>query len=162
LFLLLAWPALIRIGTRRRRWLAASGDPGTAHAAWRELTDDLADYGLPCAPGETLRAVARRVTREARLDPAATQAVVRISQAEERARYATTAQPGSGLKADVAHVRRALASSVSRRDRLRARLVPPSTLHAARQLGQRASEIFSWLDSSWPTVRRQLRGLAHR
>ncbi len=162
IFLLLAWPALIRIGTRRRRWLTASGDAGSAHAAWRELTDDLADFGLPGTPGETPRAVARRVTTDARLDPEATQAVARISQAEERARYAQVAQPGAGLKADVAQVRGAIAGSVSRRDRVRARLLPASTLQSARRLGQRASDIFSWLDSSWPAVRRQIRGLAHR
>ncbi len=61
IFLLLAWPALARVLTRRRRWLAASGDAAQAEAAWRELTDDLSDYGLGCNPGETPRAVARRV-----------------------------------------------------------------------------------------------------
>ena len=162
IFLLLTWPALTRLGTRRRRWLTASGDAGTAHAAWRELTDDLADFGLPGTPGETPRAVARRVTADARLDPESARAVVRIVTAEERARYAPAAQPGAGLKADVAQVRRAIAGSVSRRDRVRARLLPASTLQSARRLGQRASDIFSWLDSSWPAVRRQIRGLAHR
>jgi transglutaminase-like putative cysteine protease len=162
LFLLLAWPALTRILTRRRRWLTASGDMAAAHAAWRELTDDLADYGMPRAPGETPRATARRVVSAARLDEPAAGAVVRISTAEERARYATAPQPGSGLKADSALARRAIAASVPRRSRLRARLLPASTLLAARRIWQRFSEVSSWIDSSWPAVRRQLRTLAHR
>jgi transglutaminase-like putative cysteine protease len=156
LFLLIAWPALTRLLTRRRRWLSASGDAATAHAAWRELTDDLEDYGLGCAPGETPRAVARRVTRQARLDEAAAGAVGRLAAAEERARYARTPEPGAGLKAAEVTVRRAVAASVPRRQRLRARLVPASTVLAARQLLQRGSEMLGWLDSSWPTVRRQL------
>jgi transglutaminase-like putative cysteine protease len=162
LFLLIAWPALTRLLTRRRRWLTASGDAAIAHAAWRELTDDLADYGLSGAPGETPRAVARRVTRDARLDEAATRAVSRLAAAEERARYARLPEPGAGLKAAEVTVRRAVAASVPRRQRLRARLLPASTLLAARHLSQRASEMLGWLDSSWPTLRRRSRRTADR
>jgi hypothetical protein len=156
-FLLIAWPALIRLLTRRRRWLSASGDAAIAHAAWRELADDLADYGLGCEPGETPRAVARRVTSQAGLDEAATSAIGRLAAAEERARYARSPEPGAGLKAAGVIVRRALAASVPRRQRLRARLVPASTVLAARHLLQRGNEMLSWLDSSWPTLQRQLR-----
>ena len=162
LFLLIAWPALTRLLTRRRRWLSASSDAAIAHAAWRELADDLADYGLGGAPGETPRAVARRVTGQARLDEAATSAVSRLAAAEERARYARLPEPGAGLKAAVVTVRRAVAASVPRRQRLRARLLPASTLLAAMHLTQRASEMLSWLDSSWPTLRRHSRRTADR
>jgi transglutaminase-like putative cysteine protease len=161
-FLLIAWPALTRLLTRRRRWLSASGDAAIAHAAWSELTDDLADYGLGCSPGETPRAVARRVTRQASLDQTATSAVSRLARAEERARYARLPDPGAGLKAAEVTVRRAVAASVPRQQRLRARLLPASTVLAARHLLQRGSEMLSWLDSSWPTLRRQLRRAAAR
>jgi transglutaminase-like putative cysteine protease len=164
LFLLIAWPALTRLLTRRRRWLSAStGDAAAAHAAWRELTDDLADYGLGCEAGETPRAVARRVTMQARLDQAATSAVGRLAAAEERAQYARAPEPAAGLKAAEVTVRRAVAASVPRRQRLRATLLPASTVLAARHLLQRGNEMLSWLDSSWPTLRRQLRRpAAHR
>ncbi len=161
-FLLLAWPSVTRLVTRRRRWLMASGDPGLANAAWRELVDDLADLGMPCSPSESPRALVRRIAREAGLDAAAVQAVTRIGAAEERARYAQGPQPGAGLAGDVRTVRRAVAGSVSRQQRLRARLVPASTLTAATRLLQRGGEMLSWLESSWPSVRRQLRTALHR
>ena len=156
-FLLIGWPALVRLVTRRRRWLTASGNAGHAHAAWRELTDDLADYGLACVPGETPRAVARRVAREASLSEAAAAAASRISTAEERARYARLALPGVGLAADVRTVRRAVAASATPKQRLLARLLPASTLTAARRLLERAGGLLGWLDSSWPALRRQVR-----
>ena len=162
LFLLIAWPALIRLATRRRRWLTASSDADLAHAAWRELTDDLADYGLGFVQAETPRTVARRVARDAHLDESGIQAVQRISAAEERARYARLADPGAGLRASVRTARQAISASVPRRQRLRARLLPASTLSAARRLAQRGGELLNWLDFSWPAVRRQLRAVIHR
>jgi hypothetical protein len=163
LVLMFAAPALTRRLTRRRRWLGAAGDAGLAEASWRELTDDLADLGLPCAPGETPRTIVGRVTQEARLDPAAAAALARIASAEERARYARVALPGAGLAADVRTVRRAAASSATRTQRLRAALLPASTLAAARRLLDKIGALLGWLDSSWPAVRRQMRrALAHR
>jgi transglutaminase-like putative cysteine protease len=161
--LLLAWPALTRLLTRRRRWLRAASDAGLAEAAWRELTDDVADLGMPCAPGETPRTIVGRVNRQASLDPAAADALTRIAAAEERARYARLPVPGAGLAADVRMVRRAVAASVTRGQRFRAVLLPASTLAAARRLLERAIGLLGWLDSSWPAVRRQMqRALAHR
>jgi hypothetical protein len=158
LVMLVTWPALIRLGTRRRRWLLAQDDAGKAQAAWRELTDDLADLGLPCAPGETPRAVAGRITQQAILAALpAEQALTRVAMAEERARYARLAVPGGRLAADVRTVRRAVAASVTPKQRLRARLLPASTLTAARHLVERAGGMLGWIDSSWPAVRRQLR-----
>jgi TgpA N-terminal domain/Transglutaminase-like superfamily/Domain of unknown function (DUF4129) len=155
--LLLSTPALIRRLTRRRRWLVASGDAGLAHAAWRELTDDLADLGMPSTPGETPRAVSGRISRLAGFDSSAAPALARIADAEERARYARGPAPGAGLAADARVVRRAAAATVSRRQRIRAALLPASTAAAARRLVERAGGLLGWLDASWPTVRRQIR-----
>ncbi|HTA04269.1 MAG TPA: DUF3488 and transglutaminase-like domain-containing protein [Streptosporangiaceae bacterium] len=161
--LLLVWPALTRQLTRRRRWLTAAGDAGHARAAWRELTDDLADLGLEGAPGETPRGVARRVTQQASLDEPAAEALTRIATAEERARYARLALPAAGLAADVRTVRRGAAASVRPGQRLRAAVLPASTLAAARRLLERVGGLLSWLDSSWPALRQQLRRtVAHR
>jgi hypothetical protein len=154
--LLIGTPALTRKLTRRRRWLTASGDAAAADAAWHELTDDLADLAMPCNPGDTPRAVAVRVSSRTGFDPAAAAALTRIVDAEERARYARQPAPGAGLAADVRVVRRAVAATASRKRRLRATLLPASTLAAARRLLERASGLLGWLDTSWPTVRRQM------
>jgi hypothetical protein len=161
-FLLLAWPSVTRLVTRRRRWLTASGDAGLANAAWRELVDDMADLGLPTSPSETPRAVASRIAREGKLDAPALHAVTRLAAAEEWARYAQAPQPGAELAGDVRTVRRAVAASVSRNQRIRALLLPTSTLAAASRLVQRGGEMLSWLESSWPSIRRQLRTALHR
>jgi transglutaminase-like putative cysteine protease len=128
---------------RRRRWRRrgtagpASGsradqvrarDVAWAHAAWEELRDDLADYGAPSRPSESPRTVAARAGTGLRLADPARAALGRIAMAEERARYAPTPADGSGLPADSAAVRRAIAAAVSRETRWRARLFPASVV----------------------------------
>jgi hypothetical protein len=153
--LLIGAPAAARKLTRRRRWLVASDDAATANAAWRELTDDLRDYGMSSAAGETPRALARRLGREANLDPAAAEALRRVVTAAERAAYATRAGSGAGLAADVTRVRRAVAAATPLSRRIRAWLLPASTLAATQEGLQRLGDTLSWLDTSWPTLRRQ-------
>ncbi len=155
--LALGCPMVARRVTRRRRWLAASTDDAVAAAAWRELTDDLTDYGFSRTAGDTPRALARRIGTEAHLDPAAGQALRRIVTAAERAQYARLAAPAPGLAGDVLTVRRAMAASVPVRRRIRAWLLPASTLLAAQRVLQRAGDTLSWLDTSLPALRRQLR-----
>jgi len=157
ILLVLGTPALTRRVTRRRRWLVASGDEGMARAAWLELTDDLADLGMPCAPGETPRALSARISRLAGFDPSAAPALTRIADAEERARYALRPVPGDGLAGDVRVVRKAAAATVGRRQRIRARLLPASTASAGRRLLERAGGLFGWLDAPWPVFRRRMR-----
>jgi transglutaminase-like putative cysteine protease len=155
LLLLMSSPAAARRLTRRRRWLVAHGDAATAAAAWRELTDDLTDYGRSRAPGETPRALARRLTREADLDPVTAQALGRVVKAAERAAYATRPEPGVGLSADVSQVRRAVAAATPLRRRIRARLLPASTLALAQDRLQRLGDMLSWLDTSLPAMERR-------
>jgi transglutaminase-like putative cysteine protease len=160
---LLVWPAATRWVVRRRRWITASSDAALAHAAWRELIDFLADYGLSGRPSESPRTTVARVSDEAGLEAAGRAAISRIGAAEERARYSLTAQPATGLHADVSAVRKALAASSTWGTRLRARLLPASTLSAAASGVQSLSRATSWIDSSWPTMRRQLRrAILHR
>ncbi len=154
--LLIGTPMVTRSLTRRRRWRAGSDDAAVAAAAWRELTDDLTDFGLSRLPGETPRALARRVRRDATLNAASAEALSRIVAAVERAKYARLAGPASGLREDVLTVRRALAASVPARQRIRARLLPTSTLTAAQHALQRVGDALTWLDTSLPTLRRQL------
>jgi transglutaminase-like putative cysteine protease len=103
-------------------------DIAWAHAAWEELRDDLTDYGAGTLPSESPRAVAARASTGLSLADPALAALGRIAMAEERARYAPVPADGSGLRADSAVVRRAIAAAAPRRARWRARLLPASVL----------------------------------
>jgi transglutaminase-like putative cysteine protease len=161
--LLLAMPALVRWLTRRRRWMRAAGDAGLAVAAWREVQDILTDYRIATLPSDSPRTAVRRVAEAARLGPGPREALARIGTAVERARYSLGPQPGASLPADVATVRRAIAASATRAQRLRAFLLPPSTVAAVSAFLQSLGRATSWIDTSWPTMRRQVRrSVLHR
>jgi hypothetical protein len=121
-------PSVIRVGTRRWRWLRAGDDAQRAHIAWREFRDDLHDLGLGYAPSEPPRTLADRVT--AGLPEPAREAVRRLALAEERASYAARPSGSANLKRDLATARRGVASSVRRSSRWRARIFPVSVLTA--------------------------------
>jgi transglutaminase-like putative cysteine protease len=151
---------------RRRRWrrlprarataaTGAKGTPGTAradrvrardvawaHAAWRELRDDLTDYGAGSLPSESPRAVAARAGDGLGLGDPARAALGRIAMAEERARYAPAPADGAGLRADSAVVRRAIAAAVPRGARWRARLLPASVLVPALTAIASAADLY--------------------
>ena len=123
-------PSVARLVIRRRRWGRArrGGDAALAHAAWRELQDDLINYQAGYAPSESPRAIGSRLGTERRFGGASIEALSRITLAEERAQYAARPVPGGRLRSDTAQVRRALAATTSRGGRLRARVLPPSVL----------------------------------
>lgn len=145
--LALAAPLAARSLIRRRR-LRTTGDAGLAHAAWRELRDDLADHGLACRASESPRAVAARVGATLRLDQPTREALGRIVSAEERARYATVPLPSPTLRADSATVRRALAREADWTTRWRARLLPASMLAPIRPALQHVLDVFGWMDAA--------------
>ena len=122
-------PSAARLAVRRRRWgRRRRGDAALAHAAWRELQDDLINYRAGYAPSESPRAIGTRLGTERQFGGASGEALSRITLAEERAQYAASPVPGAHLRADSSQVRRALAATTSRAGRLRARLLPPSVL----------------------------------
>ncbi len=146
-------PRTARTFARRRRWHAATDDGTLAHAAWRELHDDLTDYGIGWRVSESPRAVSRRLTATLRLDAGSQQALDRIARSEERARYAKVPQAPASLRADVAAIRRVIAADASRMARWRARLLPPSALLPVRAGLQQALDVFGWLDAAGLRVR---------
>jgi len=149
LALIAAAPGAIRLLTRRKRWRAAAGDTGLAAAAWHELCASLDDYGLPPRPSESPRALARRISLVSGLDEPGRQAIGRIATVVERARYAPTPAAAGAIRADVATVRRALARSASRGARLRARLLPSSTLQPLHAwFRQAAGLVTGWTPAS--------------
>ncbi|HET6189211.1 MAG TPA: transglutaminase domain-containing protein, partial [Trebonia sp.] len=143
-----AVPGGVRLLIRRRRWRgrAARADDARAHAAWRELRDDLVDYRVGYLPSQSPRTVAARTASTLELAPPAAGALGRIAMAEERARYAARADSGAGLRADSAAVRRAVAAAVPRWTRWRARLLPTSVLSPALTAVLQATDIFGRLN----------------
>ncbi|KRE77370.1 DUF3488 and DUF4129 domain-containing transglutaminase family protein [Arthrobacter sp. Soil763] len=134
LALLLASPALARAGMRRRR-LKAAGGPDAAAAAWDELQDLAADYGVPPHASETPRHFAARLRGSAALggpgsrDGEAAAAVSALTGDFERWRYGRPdASPASGDPAAdrLLLVRRRLRERATWWARLRALWLPPS------------------------------------
>ena len=132
---------------RRRSRLRRTGDAARAHAAWREVLDDLADYGVRRPPSEPPRTTAQRIATECGLEPGAAAALRRVALAEERASYAGAPSTVPPTRADLDLVRRGLAASVDRQTRWRARLFPASALRRGRQSGA----YLGWLSRGrWP------------
>jgi len=150
LLALLAAPSLRRAALRRRRHAAAAeptpAPPGVAgladteiqhgrqhaHAAWEELTDILIDFGVRVDPAETPRATAERLVAEHFAGGPAAEAARRLSQAEERARYARGMLRVGQLTDALRSVRQALAAEADRRTRMAATLLPRSVLRRWR------------------------------
>lgn len=121
--LLLALPALVRLGIRGARVSALAGEPASAaHSAWRELRDTCLDVGRNWDLSESPRATAARLalTGEAR------EAMWRLVLAEEAARYAPVPAISDRLRDDLKGVRAALLAEVGAGTRLRAALLPRS------------------------------------
>ncbi|MGP3955022.1 transglutaminase family protein [Nonomuraea sp. 3N208] len=168
LLLFLLIPAGVRLITRNRRvrtlgWKvsqpsdeltarivsgegAAGGHPSVA-AAWAELDDILYDYGMARQTSETPRALARRLTQQYEFDAAAAAAVSAIASGVERVLFARDPGRIEPMKKDLRTVRQALAATVSRGRRVRAVLMPPSTLRGLRGLGERLLDGFDLLEN---------------
>lgn len=120
-------PAALRaLRARSRLAAAAAGGPGSAGAAWDELVATSVDRRVPVPATDTVRAAARRLVREHRLDAAAQDAVRTVVGAVEASWFGDR-HPGPGeLTVPVRAVRDAIVagSPVT----LRARLLPPSVL----------------------------------
>ncbi|MFC6087268.1 transglutaminase TgpA family protein [Sphaerisporangium aureirubrum] len=122
------------------------------YASWRELTDTLVDLGMGYTPSETPRALARRLVEHYEFTPGTAASVTRIASAEERLRYARTPGEITSLAADLKEVRRALRATVPRSRRLRATLLPTSTLIRLRGIGESILDAFDHLETLrlWP------------
>ncbi|GAB2839531.1 DUF3488 and transglutaminase-like domain-containing protein [Streptomyces deserti] len=146
-------PMLWRLRTRAVR-LGAHGrtDADAAvHtlAVWQELTDTAWDFGI--APDESLtpRKAAARIVRLGHLDPTAAAAVHRVADAVEQVLYAPHPRPTAGLTDDVHRTTAGLRATAGRSTRLRAVLVPRSTVRVV------------WAVSAWWSGLRE-RALAAR
>jgi len=163
LLLILLIPAAIRLVTRSRRvrtlgWkVSRPADEVTARvvsvnypsvaAAWAELDDALCDYGLTRQASETPRALARRLTEQYEFDAESGAAVMAIATTVERVLFARDPGEIGPLNKDLRRVRQALAGTVSRARRVRAVLMPPSTLRRLRLMGESLLDGFDRLEN---------------
>ncbi|WP_344056962.1 DUF4129 domain-containing protein [Sphaerisporangium rubeum] len=113
------------------------------------------DLGIGYSPSETPRALARRLVEHYEFGTGPAAAVTRIATAEERLRYARTPGEITPLAADLRTARQALRATVSRGRRLRATLLPASTLLRLRGAGETVLDAFDHLETLrlWPRRR---------
>lgn len=129
LLLLLALPALIRIGLRQARLRAGQEPDRAADSAWNEVRALFADYRLPWpegSPGPVGVAAAED------LPPDGAAALKEISSTVERSRFARDGAAPTELPAQVNALRSVLSGNATTGTRLKALLVPASLWQSGR------------------------------
>jgi transglutaminase-like putative cysteine protease len=130
-------------GGRRPRRPDRSELTDLAAAAWSELRESAEDLGYTWADSDTPREAAVRLTAAAGLDEPATAAIGRVTALTEQVRYSPTAvvDPATlqGIAGDLRTVRGALAGHADRATRLKAAILPNSSLALLRDRRDRTS-----------------------
>lgn len=125
--LLAGVPALVRRVRRTRRLaVAVAGGPEAADAAWAEVLADSVDRGVEPPASDTVRATARRLVREHRLDDDVQQDLRRLVTAVEGSWYGESHPEQGALGGPLAAVRAGIAKGT--RLSLRGRVLPHSVL----------------------------------
>jgi transglutaminase-like putative cysteine protease len=152
---LLALPAVARVITRSRRYRRLHDPEVASDAAWAELRDTAIDLSLPWVDGQTPRQSASALIDVLAPDPEVRAALLRLALTEERARYAPAHELSPAeLRADLQVATSAATAASSRATRLRARLLPRSTLQSA---ADGSATIRSALDRAVVTLRHRIR-----
>ncbi|GGO02719.1 transglutaminase [Microbispora rosea subsp. aerata] len=159
---LLLLPAAARLLVRRRRLRRLTRTAAGGHAAWAELRDTLTDLGMAGDPGETPRALGRRITERYALQAQAAESLARVVTSEERLRYAPTPSASGPVADDLHRIRRALAPRASRWRRLGAVFAPMSVLLRVRRAGEGALDVFDRLEGLRPRLWRASGGTRAR
>ncbi|MFC4943477.1 transglutaminase TgpA family protein [Pseudonocardia sp. GCM10023141] len=120
-------PFALRSRERRRRLAAVTaGGPGAAAAAWDELQAESTDRGSPSRPSETVRATARRLVSEHRLEAPAQAALRDVVGAVEASWYGDSHPAPGALDEPVRAVQEGIAAGTALS--LRERLLPRSVV----------------------------------
>ncbi|WP_037907395.1 transglutaminase TgpA family protein [Actinacidiphila yeochonensis] len=136
--LLPAVPALWRSRLRRRRLAAGRGGPeAAALAAWQELLDSGWDHGVPPDDSETPRRAVARLVRDGGLEGPAALAAESVASAVEQSLYAARPRPADGLADEVRKARAGLRAAARRRTRVRAVVLPRTSVRLVWALSAR-------------------------
>ncbi|MER6996273.1 DUF3488 and transglutaminase-like domain-containing protein [Streptomyces sp. NPDC000410] len=134
-------PMLWRLRVRARRLSSGGRTPeevaARTLAAWREVGDTAWDHGIAPDGSCTPRKAAARIVRLGQLEGAPADAVHRVAHAVEQVLYAPQPVPATGLADDAQQVRVGLAAAAGRVTRLRALLLPRSTVRAVWAFSER-------------------------
>ena len=123
---------------RRARRRSAADACESAEVRWRELLSRLDDLGVPPPPGATMRGLRRHYAGRVGLDEAAEQDLAHVVATMEEVRYAPPDdRHPAAIGEQVRRIARAVASTRSRRLRLRAFLAPGEAVRWWRDLGAR-------------------------
>ena len=137
-------PEASQAGGRWRQDGGATSPMATiALAAWAELRECADDLGYSWVESDTPRQAASRLTTAARMDAEATEAIGRVTTLTEQARYADEPQydPPTlrALPRDLRTLRAALAEHATRANRIKAAILPSSSINRLRESSERVS-----------------------
>lgn len=137
-------PEATQVTSRWRQDRTASSPMATiALAAWAELRECADDLGYTWVESDTPRQAASRLTTAARMDAEATEAIGRVTMLTEQARYAEEPQYNPpmlrALPRDLRTLRAALAEHATRANRIKAAILPSSSLNRLRESSERMS-----------------------
>ncbi|MHB2022249.1 MAG: transglutaminase family protein [Mycobacteriales bacterium] len=134
-------PALLRARLRRRRRRAPPGR-ARVEALWAELADSAVDLGLAWPAAASPRRAAATLTASANFPRAGRQLVAELCQSVERSRYSGHSDQLVDPTARLDQLLGLLRRRASLESRLRARLLPPSTLKRLREARPTARQRF--------------------
>jgi hypothetical protein len=117
----------------------AVDDPGRTLAAWQEVTDSAWDVGILPDESLTPRKAAARIVRLGKLEDEPAAAVHRVARSVEQVLYAPVPRAGTGLADDARQIQAGLIRAVGFRTRMRARLLPRSSVRVVWALSERWS-----------------------
>ncbi|GAA3138226.1 DUF3488 and transglutaminase-like domain-containing protein [Streptomyces rameus] len=141
----------LRLGAHAR---TADGASAHALAAWQELTDSAWDHGIAPDDSLTPRKAAERIVRLGRLAPESGAAVHRVADAVEQVLFAPRPRPAAGTAQDVRRAVEGLRAPVSAGTRLRALLLPRSSVRVLWAVSARWSALRARAAAARPRLRR--------
>lgn len=124
-------------GGRTAAGRTAVDDPGRTLAAWQEITDSAWDVGILPDESLTPRKAAARIVRLGKLEDEPAAAVHRVARSVEQVLYAPVPRSASGLAEDARRIQAGLLGTVGFRTRMRALLLPRSSVRVVWALSER-------------------------
>lgn len=126
---------------------------GRALATWQEVTDTAWDHGILPDESLTPRVAAARIARAGRLDEAASASLHRVVTALEQSLYAPRPRPQAGLADDVRRVTGSLRAAAGCGTRLRALLLPRSSVRVVWAVADRWAALRARVITRWAALR---------